>query len=131
MEVSKASINDDEDKEIEPDKSAVSQIFRLIKTMAAAKGGKRRRPRRLGRGPGRERDMDVDSDEDEDDGVLSLVDIRARLLTLGYNEAQLVDTIRTVSVLHTFLQLVLTSTSVRGAGHFGSRGQWYQNPNYK
>nr|GAT43097.1 DNA replication licensing factor [Mycena chlorophos] len=52
-----------------PDKSVVSQIFRLIKQMAGAGAPRRKakRQRRMGKGPDRERDMDVDSDEDSDE----------------------------------------------------------------
>ncbi|KAF9013918.1 MCM-domain-containing protein [Cyathus striatus] len=81
MECSKESLYDDDEKDHEPDKSAVSQIFRLVKGMSTT--GKAPKPRRrLGRGPGRERDMD-----------LSMVDIRARVLRAGFTEAQLNETI--------------------------------------
>ncbi|KAF9227781.1 minichromosome maintenance protein mcm7p [Gyrodon lividus] len=94
MECSKESLDDDEDKECEPDRSVVSQIFRLVKNMAREGGSKKRqRPRRIGRGPGGEKDMDIDSDEDEDDGELALIDIRSRVLGAGYTEVQLNDTI--------------------------------------
>ncbi|KIK82554.1 hypothetical protein PAXRUDRAFT_832183 [Paxillus rubicundulus Ve08.2h10] len=95
MECSKESLDDDEDKGYEPDRSVVSQIFRLIKN-TAGEGGRRRtkRQRRFGKGPGGARDMDIDSDEeDEDDGELALIDIRSRVLGAGYTEAQLNDTI--------------------------------------
>lgn len=100
MECSKESLHDDEDKEYEPDRSVVSQIFRLIKSMSNEGGRKRRkRQKRIGRGPGGEREMDVDSDEDEDDGEeLPLIDVRSRVLGAGYTEAQLNDTIAEVSV---------------------------------
>jgi DNA replication licensing factor MCM7 len=103
MDVSKASLQEDVDKEFEPDKSAVSQIFRLIKGMAGVGEEKvelAKRPKRLGRGPGRERDMDVDTDEDDDklDEELALIDIRARVLGRGFTEAQLNQTIIEVSV---------------------------------
>lgn len=112
MEVSKESLMEDAEKEYEPDQSAVSQIYRLIKGMAG--GGRdedeeRRKPRRskrrrLGKGPGRERDMDVDSDDGDDDGdayveELALIDIRARVLRAGFTEAQLNETITQVSLL--------------------------------
>ncbi|EIW84889.1 minichromosome maintenance protein mcm7p [Coniophora puteana RWD-64-598 SS2] len=98
MECSKESLNDDDEREHEPDRSAVSQIFRLIKGMANEGGRKRRkRPRRLGKGPGGQRDMDVDSDEDDEDeyndGELPLIDIRSRVLGAGFTEVQLNDTI--------------------------------------
>ncbi|KAG6376268.1 minichromosome maintenance protein mcm7p [Boletus reticuloceps] len=94
MECSKESLEDDEAKEYEPDRSVISQIFRLIKNMAGEGGGKRRkRQRKLGKGPGGGRDMDVDSSEDDSDGELALIDVRSRVLGAGYTEAQLNDTI--------------------------------------
>lgn len=101
MECSKESLHDDDDKEYEPDRSIVSQIFRLIKSMSNEGGRKRRkRQKRFGRGPGGEREMDVDSDEDEDDDgeELALIDVRSRVLGAGYTEVQLNDTIAEVSV---------------------------------
>ncbi|KAG6336325.1 hypothetical protein ID866_2774 [Astraeus odoratus] len=93
MECSKESLYDDEDREHEPDRSVISQIYRLIKQMAAEGGRKRRkRQRRFGRGPGGERDMNIDSDDDDED-ELSLIDIRSRILGAGYTEAQLNDTL--------------------------------------
>ncbi|GLB34765.1 putative MCM family protein [Lyophyllum shimeji] len=95
MACSKESLHEDTDKEFEPDRSIVSQIFRLIKGMAnvdrTPKRNRRRQTKRLGRGPGGERDMHVDSDEDEDE--LSMVDIRARVVNAGFTEAQLMETI--------------------------------------
>jgi len=94
MECSKESLNEDEDRDYEPDRSVISQIYRLIKQMAVEGGRKRRkRQRRFGRGPGGERDMDIDSDEDEDDEELPMIDVRSRVLSAGYTEAQLNDTI--------------------------------------
>jgi DNA replication licensing factor MCM7 len=94
MDVSKASLQDDTDREFEPDKSASSQIIRLIKDMARKGGRRPKRQKRLGRGPGRERDMDVGSEEDDDEpSELVLVDIRARVLQAGFTEAQLNETI--------------------------------------
>ena len=101
MDVSKASLQEDADKEYEPDKSVVSQIFRLIKAMAT-KGGEDHSPRktkrrRLGKGPGRERDMDVDSDDEEESvDELAFIDIRARVLRAGFTEAQLNQTVTEV-----------------------------------
>jgi DNA replication licensing factor MCM7 len=99
MDVSKESLQEDADKEYEPDKSAVSQIFRLIKGMAGTGGKSRRKRRRLGKGPGRERDMNVDSDEDEETDELQLIDIRARVLNSGFTEVQLNDTIAEVCLM--------------------------------
>ena len=92
MECSKESLVDEEDREVEPDKSAVSRIFRLVKEMSGS-GRKAKRPRRIGKGPGGQRDdMDTD-DEDGDGSILSLTDIRARVLSAGYTEAQLMETV--------------------------------------
>lgn len=98
MECSKESLEDDADREYEPDRSIISQIFRLIKNMAGEGGGKRgKRQRRFGKGPGGGRDMDVDSSEDDNGGELALIDVRSRVLGAGYTEAQLNDTITEVS----------------------------------
>lgn len=102
MECSKESLQEDADKEFEPDKSAVSQIFRLIKSMAVAEGQgskpKRNKRRRLGKGPGRERSVEPDSDEEEGDAEeLALIDIRARVLRAGFTEVQLTETVAQVS----------------------------------
>ncbi|KAH9952068.1 MCM-domain-containing protein [Amylocystis lapponica] len=99
MEVSKESLQEDEDREHDADRSAVSQIYKLVKKMGAdqLEGGKNRRrkgAKRFGRGAAGERDMDVDSSEDEGDlEELSLVDVRARVLRSGFTEAQLMETI--------------------------------------
>jgi DNA replication licensing factor MCM7 len=111
MECSKQSLDDDDGMDQGPDKSAISQIFRLMKQMAGAgapsrkrKGGKKQK--RLGRGPNRERDMDVDFESDDSDDEyggdpeeVSLVDIRARVTTAGFTEAQLNETIAKASTL--------------------------------
>lgn len=97
MDVSKESLQEDADKEYEADKSAVSQIFRLINGMLSSKEqGSSPKRRRLGKGPGRERSISVDSD-DKDNDELALIDIRARVLRAGFTEAQLNDTIAAVS----------------------------------
>lgn len=101
MSCSKESLQEDSEKDYEPDKSASSKIFRLIKGMASGEKQPRRpqrRQKRLGRGPAGERDMDVDSpDEDQDDEELSMVDIRSRVINAGFTEVQLMDTILQVS----------------------------------
>jgi DNA replication licensing factor MCM7 len=103
MEVSKESLRDDADREYEPDKSVVSKIFRLIKSMAGSSGrGTRRQPGRFGRGPAGERDMDTEDGDEE----LALIDIRARVLGSGYTEAQLNETIVEVGPHGSFHQLV-------------------------
>ncbi|PBK78536.1 minichromosome maintenance protein mcm7p [Armillaria solidipes] len=98
MECSKESLYEDDEQEREPDKSAVSQIYRLIKSMKDNLDDdentpvkRRRTTKRIEKGPGGERDMDVD--EPESGPVLSMVDVRARVTTAGYTEAQLVETI--------------------------------------
>ncbi|KAI0672840.1 MCM-domain-containing protein [Trametes maxima] len=98
MEVSKRSLAEDEEETHEHDRSDVSKIFRLVKEMAkqaqAGKKGRRTRgAKRFGRGPEGERDMDVDSDDEENAEELSMVDIRSRVLTNGFTEAQLMETI--------------------------------------
>ncbi|KAF9535247.1 minichromosome maintenance protein mcm7p [Crepidotus variabilis] len=90
MECSKESLMDEEEAEFEVDRSTTSQIFRLIKAMAGSTLD--RGEKRLGKGPGGERDMDVDSDDDEG-GILSMTEIRARVLNSGYTESQLMETI--------------------------------------
>ncbi|GBE81895.1 MCM-domain-containing protein [Sparassis latifolia] len=100
MEVSKESLQDDDDKDRDQDRSDVSQIYRLIKEMstdvrAGAKGKQRKgRSRRMGRGPAGEHDMDVDDEDEDDVEELSMVEIRARVLRSGFTEAQLMETIQ-------------------------------------
>ena len=96
MECSKESLLDDGNKDAEGDRSPVSRIFRLIKEMAG-RGHKSTRQARFGRGPGRERDMDVDSDSDDELDQLSMVDVRRKVLSSGFTEAQLMETINQVS----------------------------------
>ncbi|EGN95589.1 hypothetical protein SERLA73DRAFT_113215 [Serpula lacrymans var. lacrymans S7.3] len=105
MECSKESLNDEEDKEYEPDRSAVSQIFRLIKGMARRGGRKPKRQRRLGKGPGGQRDRYDDSDDDENSDELPLIDIRSRILGAGYTEAQLHETIVEYEALDVWIRV--------------------------
>lgn len=94
MECSKESLMDEEDVEREADHSITSQIVRLIKSMAQSRlGGQKKR---FGKGPEGEKDMNVDTDE-EDGTILSMMDIRARVLSAGFTEAQLMETITVVS----------------------------------
>jgi len=106
MECSKQSLEDEDSMDHGPDKSALSQIYRLMKQLAGAgalgrkkKQTRGKKQKRLGRGPNRERDMDVDSDSDDsedeygDAEEASLVDIRARVTTAGFTESQLNETI--------------------------------------
>lgn len=97
MECSKESLVDDEDGEHEMDRGVTSQILRLITSMAGPRLP--RHEKRFGKGPAGERDMDVDEDEDEDEdrSVLSMLEIRARVLSAGFTEAQLMETIADVS----------------------------------
>lgn len=93
MDASKESLMDEEEAEVEADRSITSKIFRLIKSMAGTTIS--REVKRFGKGPGGERDMDVDSDSEES-GVLSMTEIRARVLSAGYTETQLMETINEV-----------------------------------
>ncbi|KAF8623584.1 hypothetical protein AX15_006350 [Amanita polypyramis BW_CC] len=90
MDCSKESLLDDGDKDVDMDRSPVSRIFRLIKQMA---GAHQRQEKKRARGAHRERDMDVDSDTEEEDDQLSMVDIRRKVLSAGFTEAQLIETI--------------------------------------
>ncbi len=106
MEVSKKSLVEDDEEGHDHDRSDVSKIFRLIKEMAkqaqvVRKGRRTRGAKRLGRGPGGERDMDVDEEEEEEDAEeLSMIDIRSRVLTTGFTEAQLMETVLEVRQLY-------------------------------
>jgi DNA replication licensing factor MCM7 len=119
MEASKESLRDDDGEGDgagggDADRSDTSRIYRIVKDMAqaaassgapaAGAGGRRatrRRPQRLGRGPDGERDYADAEEEDGGEGgaldVLSMVDIRARVLRAGYTETQLMTTIQEVS----------------------------------
>lgn len=107
MEASKESLRDEDGDGdgagADADRSDTSRIYRIIKDMAQAEAAgvsrsarRRTSARRLGRGPDGERDHA----EDEEDGagldVLSMVDIRARVLRAGYTETQLMTTIQEV-----------------------------------
>ena len=103
MECSKESLTDEEDVEREVDRSVTSQIVRLIKSMTGPQ--LTRSEKRFGKGPAGERDMDVDVDvdsDDEDGSILSMIDIRARVLSAGFTEAQLMETIAAVSGFNLF-----------------------------
>jgi DNA replication licensing factor MCM7 len=116
MEASKESLRDDDDGEGDgaggdADRSDTSRIYRIVKDMAQAvsvagagasgRRATRKRPQRLGRGPDGERDYGDAEEEDGEEGgaldVLSMVDIRARVLRAGYTETQLMTTIQEVS----------------------------------
>ncbi|KAG6814586.1 hypothetical protein H0H92_000115 [Tricholoma furcatifolium] len=118
MACSKESLQDDTDKEYEPDKSIQSRIFRIIKQMAQSgdrtpKRRPQRRQKRFGKGPAGERDMDVDSDEDDEE--LSLVEVRNRVLNSGFTEAQLMDTLTEYENVDV-LALVKNGTKIRIIG---------------
>ncbi|KAI4528180.1 MCM2/3/5 family-domain-containing protein [Schizophyllum commune] len=99
MEQSKASLLDEEQEDdAVGDRSVKSKIFRIIKDLLGAGGAQAMKKRstkkkRLGKGPGGERDMDVDEDEYEDEAELSMITIRERVLTAGYSEHDLMETI--------------------------------------
>jgi DNA replication licensing factor MCM7 len=104
MEASKASLLDEDEKDIDADRSVASKIFRLIKSMAGigAPKPKRRRPAQSGRGLRAAEDMDVDDedaegDDDEDNDELSMVDIRSRIRQAGFTEQQMNEAIADVS----------------------------------
>ena len=105
MAASKESLHDDGGDGADSrgaDRSDTSRIYRIIKDMAeaavASGAGRslRKRPRRLGRGPDRERDVMEDGEGEGALDVLSMVDVRARVLRAGYTEAQLMTTIQEV-----------------------------------
>lgn len=105
MEVSKKSLVEDDEEGHDHDRSDVSKIFRLIKEMAkqaqvGRKGRRTRGAKRMGRGPGGERDMDIDEEEEEDAEELSMIDIRSRVLTAGFTEAQLMEAVLEVRQLY-------------------------------
>jgi DNA replication licensing factor MCM7 len=116
MEASKESLRDDDGEGDgagggDADRSDTSRVYRIIKDMAravasvagAGAGGRRatrRQSRKLGRGPDGERDYAEEEDGEEEGSaldVLSMVDIRARVLRAGYTETQLMTTIQEVS----------------------------------
>ena len=140
MEASKESLRDDDGEGdgaggADADRSDTSRIYRIVKDMAQAaassvagagasgRGASRRRPQRLGRGPDGERDY-ADAEEEEEGAldVLSMVDIRARVLRAGYTETQLMTTIQEVSksfyfglwVLRRLLFVCSTKISISG-----------------
>lgn len=102
IDVSKESLQSDDEKEKEADQTYASRIFRIIKDMATAMSQSSRmnvaevgRKKRLGKGPAGERSNDLEGEEFT--GELSMIDIRARVLQSGFTEAHLVDTINQVS----------------------------------
>ncbi|KAG6844920.1 hypothetical protein H0H87_002404 [Tephrocybe sp. NHM501043] len=118
MSCSKESLQEDTDKEYEPDRSNTSQIFRLIKSMMHSsdrtpKRRPQRRQKKFGKGPAGERDMDVDSDDDDDE--LSMVDIRARVMNAGFTEAQLMETISEYEAMEV-LFIVKNGSKIRIVG---------------
>jgi DNA replication licensing factor MCM7 len=137
MECSKMSLEDEDGMdEHGPDKSAISQIFRLMKQLAGAgAAGSKKKPqrkqKRFGRGPDRERDMDVDSSDESDEysaEEVSLVDIRARVTQAGFTEAQLNETIAKVSFLLCVEGRGSRFFSVRGSQCLDPSGKQLKNP---
>jgi hypothetical protein len=135
MTASKESLHDDDgdDGDVRADRSDTSKIYRIIKDMAeaavAAGAGRavRKRPRRLGRGPDRERDVDDGEGAGALD-VLSMVDVRARVLRAGYTEVQLMTTIQEVGLNYLYYPFAETVflfflLSVRGPQHLDARGE--------
>jgi DNA replication licensing factor MCM7 len=115
MEASKESLRDDDgegDAAGDADRSDTSRVYRIIKDMAqgaaaaAAGDGRRatrRRAQKLGRGPDGERDYGEEENGEEGAlDVLSMVDIRARVLRAGYTETQLMTTIQEVRTFGRF-----------------------------
>lgn len=95
IEVSKASLYDDEDGVKESDTTVVSKIYKLIRSMAnEGAGAASSREPLLGRGPARpdgRENADVDG-MDEDDGFAghqSLREIRQRVFAKGFTQDQL------------------------------------------
>lgn len=147
MEASKESLRDDDGEGDgaggDADRSDTSRIYRIVKDMAqaasvagAGAGGRsatRRRPHRLGRGPDGERDYAEDGDGEEGAlDVLSMVDIRARVLRAGYTETQLMTTIqevskglsgRVISILLWVLKRPVCSTKISISGRAWPTGQ--------
>jgi DNA replication licensing factor MCM7 len=116
MEASKESLRDDDgegDAAGDADRSDTSRVYRIIKDMAQAaaaaaagdsRRATRRRAQRLGRGPDGERDNAEEEDGEEGAlDVLSMVDIRARVLRAGYTETQLMTTIQEVRAFWSIL----------------------------
>lgn len=129
MEVSKESLVDEEDREGAGfvDRTATSKIYVMIKDMAsAARTGRSKPSRRIGKGPSGERDMDVDSDEEEDE-ELSLIDVRNRVLRRGFTETQFQETLNEVSRSLSPKPRSLTSGPVRGHGRPYARRKWNQD----
>ncbi|EGG09955.1 uncharacterized protein MELLADRAFT_95211 [Melampsora larici-populina 98AG31] len=100
MEVSKASL-DDEDDEYETgmkkDVTDISKIYRIIRDMATSGAGRKEKaPRRMGGRIGRSRRGQVDDDDDDDDDdqggfkpIQSMREIRERIFAKGYTEEKL------------------------------------------
>lgn len=90
IEISKASLYNEDDSLKESDTTDVSKIYKLIKKMASEGGSSGF----LGRGPARTGAgaMDEDEDEEQEDGFaseLSLDEIRGRVLAKGFTQNQL------------------------------------------
>lgn len=129
MECSKETLLDDGDKDVETDRSPVSRIFRLIKQMAGSgQEPRRKQPKAIGRG----RDMDVDSDSEDEVNQLSMVDIRRKMLSSGFTEAQLIETINQVSTRICLLMIVADlHLPVREPRTLGPNCRWCQATFYR
>lgn len=95
IDVSKASLYDDDDRAKETDTSETSKIYKLIRAMANE--NKQDRPRRtrgsqrMGKGPAR-MDEDMEDSDDEETGFTSeqsLREIRERVFAKGFTQDQL------------------------------------------
>lgn len=97
MEKSKESLDSPgEEGDREGDHTITTKIFRIVKDMAASQASGRRPVggRRLGRGPAGERDRDYGSDDEgEEVKDLLMVDIRERVIAMGFTETQFMDTV--------------------------------------
>lgn len=98
IDVSKESLLEDDERNQDHDRTDVSKIFRLIKEEAKkirkSDGGRRKKARRLGKGPNGERDYDMDDDgSDIGEDEVSIVALRSRILGAGHTEAAFMETI--------------------------------------
>lgn len=89
IEVSKASLHNEDERVRDADQTVVSKIFTLIKQMAASGAGQpagRRRGARIGRGPARD-GMDVDDAAFQPQQTMR--EVRDRVIAKGFTEDQL------------------------------------------
>ena len=97
IDVSKESLLEDDERNQDHDRTDISKIFRLIKEEAKklrkSDGGRRKKARRLGKGPNGERDYDMDDDDEYGEDEVSIVALRSRILGAGHTEAAFMETI--------------------------------------